>query len=180
VNHLELLTSPPADLEVWLMLGYAVAVLAGARVTQALAQMHFRRAGRFAEHGFHYDTDADHYHCPHGERLPLHIVDSDARVAVYRAPASTCAACPNKAACTPHEGGRHIYRPMAEWAETDVGRFHQWVSLVMAGSAVALSSVALVRWVGRPGTGLLMLVLAASVAVARRDVRRLCARPEDE
>src|SRR5262249_33856122 len=89
VNQLELLTSPPVDLEVWLLLGYTVIVLAGARLTEALARTHFSRARRSAEHGFRYDVDADHYHCPHGERLSLHVIDSDKRVAVYRAPASS-------------------------------------------------------------------------------------------
>ena len=89
MNRLDLLFSPPTDLEAWLLLGYAVTVLAGARVTEALARTHFRRARRFAERGFVYDADADHYHCPHGERLSLHVIDSDERVAVYRAPASS-------------------------------------------------------------------------------------------
>jgi hypothetical protein len=141
------------DLEVWLLLGYAIMVLAGARLTEALARTHFRRARRSAEQGFHYDQDGDHYHCPHGERLSLHVIDSNARVAVYRAPASSCADCPSKAACTPHDEGRHIYRPLAEWAETDVGRFHQWLSIFMAGSATALSLVAIVRFAARPGIG---------------------------
>ena len=180
MNRLDLLFSPPTDLEAWLLLGYAVTVLAGARVTEALARTHFRRARRFAERGFVYDADADHYHCPHGERLSLHVIDSDERVAVYRAPASSCAECPSKAACTPHDEGRHMYRPLAEWAETDVGRFHQWLSLLMAGSATALSLIALVRWAGRPGTGLLALVFVVSLAVAWRDAWKLCARREDD
>ena len=180
MNKLEMLISPPTDLEAWLLLGYAVMVLAGARLTEALARTHFRRARRFAEHGFRYDVDADHYHCPHGERLSLHVIDSVERVAVYRAPASSCADCPSKAACTPHEEGRHIYRPLAEWAETDVGRFHQWLSVVMAGSATALSLVTIVRWAGRPGTGLLVLVYGVGVAVVWRDVRRLRAGREDD
>jgi hypothetical protein len=180
VNELERLTSPPADLEVWLLLGYALVVLAGARLTEALARTHFRRARCSAEHGFRYNVDANHYHCPHGERLSLHVIDSAERVAVYRAPASSCANCPSKAACTPHEEGRHIYRPLAEWAETDVGRFHQRLSVVMAGSATALSLIAIVRWAGRPGTGLLVLVFVVSVSVAWRDAWRLCARREDD
>jgi hypothetical protein len=160
------------------MLGYAIVVLAGARVTEALARTHFRRASRFAERGFRYDADADHYHCPHGERLSLHLIDADERVAVYRAPASACADCPSKAVCTPHDEGRHIYRPLAEWAETDVGRFHQWLSLVMAGSAAALTLITFVRWAGRPGAGLLMLLFGVSVAVAWRDGRKLRAGRE--
>ena len=179
MNKLEMLTSPPADLEAWLLLGYAVMVLAGARLAEALAQTHFRRARRFAEQGFQYDADADHYHCPHGERLSLHVIDSDERVAVYRAPASTCAECPSKATCTPHDAGRHIYRPLAEWAETDVGRFHQWLSLFMAGSATALSLVAIVRWAGRPGTGVLVLVFVVALGVAWRDARKLWACRKD-
>jgi hypothetical protein len=175
-----MLTSPPADLEVWLLLGYAVVVLAGARLTEALAQTHFRRARRSAEHGFRYDVDTDHYHCPHGERLSLHVIDSAERVAVYRAPASTCAECPSKAACTPHDEGRHIYRPLAEWAETDVGRFHQCISLFMAGSSSALSLVAVVRWAGRPGTGLLVLVFLVSLGVAWGDAWRLYASRTDD
>ena len=180
MNALERLTGPPADLEVWLLLGYAVLVLAGARLTESVARTHFRRARSFAERGFAYDVDADHYHCPHGERLTLHLIDSDERVAVYRAPASSCAECPSKAACTPHDEGRHIYRPLAEWAETDVGRFHQWLSLFMAGSAMALSLVAIVRWAERPGMGLLVLVFVVSVAVAWRDAWRLRAGREDD
>jgi hypothetical protein len=173
VNEWEPLTSPPADLEVWLLLGYAIMVLAGARLTEALARTHFRRARRSPEHGFHYDADADHYQCPHGERLSLHMIDSNARVAVYRAPASTCADCPSKAACTPHDEGRHIYRPLAEWAETEVGRFHQWLSVVMAFSATTLTLMAIVRGPGRPGTGLLVLVFVVSLAIAWRDARSL-------
>src|SRR5262249_33006840 len=125
------------------------------------------------EQGFRYDEDADHYHCPQGERLSLHLIDSSQRVAVYRAPASTCVACPSKAACTPHDGGRHIYRPLAESAETDVGRFHHGLSLFMAGSAMALSLVAVARWAWRPGTGLLALVLVVSLGVAWHDALRL-------
>jgi hypothetical protein len=135
--------------------------------------MHFRRARRFSEHGFHYDADGDHYHCPEGERLALHMVDSGKRVAVYRAPASICAACPSKSTCTPHDAGRHIYRPLAEWAETDVGRFHQWLSLFMAASAMALSLAAIANWAWKPGTGLLSLVFVVSMAVVWHDALRL-------
>jgi hypothetical protein len=178
VRELDLLTRPPADLEVWLLLGYAAVVLAAARVTEALAAAHFRRARRLAEHGFHYDPHADHYHCPHGKRLSLQVITSDDRVAVYRAPASECARCPSKAACTPHDEGRHIYRPLAEWAETDVGRFHQGISLFMAASGAAVSLLAVLRWWGRPGTGWLVIALVLSAVMARRDARRLCA-PRD-
>jgi hypothetical protein len=171
VNLRDALLSLPADLEVSLLLGYALVVLAGARLMERLARVHFERARRYGEDGFHYDADADHYHCPQGERLALHLLDPQERVAVYRAPASACAGCPEKARCTPHDEGRHIYRPLAAWAETDVGRFHQWVSLLMAASAAALSLVALLESAGRPGTGFLIVALLTAGCMAVRDAR---------
>ena len=171
MNVKDALLSLPVDLEVSLLLGYAIVVLAGARLMERLARGHFERARRYGEDGFHYDADADHYHCPQGERLALHLIDSQERVAVYRAPASTCAGCPEKARCTPHDEGRHIYRPLAAWTETDVGRFHQWLSLLMAASAGALSAVALLEWAGRPGTGLLLVALLTAAHVVLRDAR---------
>jgi hypothetical protein len=183
MNIPDALWSLPADLEVSLLLGYALVVLAGARLLERLARVHFERARRYAEDGFHYDADADHYHCPQGERLPLHVIDPQERVAVYRAPASACAGCPKKARCTPHDAGRHIYRPLAAWTETDVGRFHQWLSLLTAASAAALSLVALVEWAGRPGTGLLIaaLLTAARVTVGdARSVWRSAGAPADD
>src|SRR5262245_53028423 len=171
MNVEDVLLSLPVDLEVFLLLGYAIVVLAGARLMERLARGHFERARRYGEDGFHYDADADHYHCPQGERLALHQIDSQERVAVYRAPASACAGCPAKAQCTPHDEGRHVYRPLAAWTETDVGRFHQWLSLLMAASAGALSLVALLEWAGRPGTGLLMVALLTATYGAIRDAR---------
>jgi hypothetical protein len=171
MNFEDALLSLPVDLEVCLFLGYAIVVLAGARLMERLARAHFERARRYGENGFHYDVDADHYHCPQGERLALHLIDRQERVAVYRAPASACAGCPEKARCTPHDEGRHIYRSLAAWTETDVGRFHQWLSLLMAASAAALSLVALVEWAGQPGTGLLLVAFVTAGHVAVRDAR---------
>ena len=99
------------------------------------------------------------------------MIDPQERVAVYRAPASACAACPEKARCTPHEEGRQIYRPLAAWTETDVGRFHQWLSLLMAASAAGLSLVAFLECACRPGTGLLIVAFLIAARVAVRDAR---------
>jgi hypothetical protein len=171
MNVSDALLSLPADLEVSLLLGYAIVVLAGARLMERLARAHFERARRYGEDGFHYDADADHYHCPRGERLALHQIDPQERVAVYRAPASACAGCPEKARCTPHEEGRLVYRPLAAWAETDVGRYHQWLSLLMAASSAALSLAALLEWAVRPGMGLLIVALLTATRVSVRDAR---------
>jgi hypothetical protein len=173
VNGEEVFLSLPADLGVWLLLGYVLVVLAGSKLTELLARAHFERARRLAEGGFRYDPHLDHYDCPQGERLTLHLVDPGQRVAVYRAPASSCAACPLKAACTPHDEGRHVYRPLAVWAETEVGRFHQRLSLLMVGSTAAVALGGLLCWGGRPGSGLLLVAFLAVVPLVIREVRWL-------
>ncbi len=171
MDSLALLLSLPVDLEAWLTVGYVTAVLVGARLCEALARVHFKRAQRYAELGFEYDPLGDHYHCPQGERLSLHLIEPEGRRAVYRAPASSCNGCPSKASCTPHDEGRHIYRPLAAWAETDIGKFHGRLSLLMFTVGVVLSLVGLAQWGGQPGTGLLLLALAVSLASVHRDLR---------
>ncbi len=167
------LFTPPAELEAWLILGYVLVVLIGARLFEALAKVHFERARRYGERGFQYVTDHDHYECPQGERLALHLVDEDSRLAVYRAPAASCNGCPLKASCTSHDEGRHVYRSLAAWAETDIGRFHQRLSLLMFGVGAALSGAGLGRWGSQPGVGLLLLALLLNVSFLIWDVRRI-------
>jgi hypothetical protein len=180
MDPVSVLLSLPVDLEVWLILGYVAVVLAGARLSEVLARLHFDRARRYAEKGFEYDADADHYRCPEGERLVLHLVEEESRLAVYRAPASSCNSCPLKASCTPHDEGRHLYRPLAEWAETDVGRFHRRLSLLMVGVGVVFSLGGLSHWMGQPGTGLLFAAFAVSLVSVTRDVRAAWTGPDSE
>jgi hypothetical protein len=170
MNGVEGLLRLPANLEVWLLLGYVFVVLAGARLIEVLARAHFERARRLAEGGFRYDPHLDHYACPQGERLTLHLVDTGQQVAVYRAKASSCAACPLKAGCTPHDEGRRVYRPLAVWAQTEVGRFHQRLSLLMVGSTAAVALGGFLCWAGRPGSELLLVAFLAVVPLVVREV----------
>lgn len=178
MDPVSVLLSLPVELDVWLMLGYVAVVLVGARLSELLARVHFERARRYAERGFAYDADGDHYHCPQGERLALHWIEAESQLAVYRAPASSCNACPLKVSCTPHDEGRHLYRPLAAWAETDIGRFHRRLSLLMIGIGAIFSLGCLGRWMGQPGTGLLLLALMASLTSVSRDLRAEWAGPD--
>jgi hypothetical protein len=178
VDSIPLLLSLPAELEVWLILGYVAVVLAGARLSEILARVHFERARRYAERGFEYDADANHYRCPQGERLALHLVEPESRLAVYRAPAASCNGCSRKESCTPHAEGRHLYRSLASWAESDIGRFHLRLSLLMVAVGVVFSLGGLARWMGQPGTGLLSLALIISLASVTRDLRATWTGPD--
>ncbi len=169
----------PVALESWLIVAYVFLVLGTARAFEILARGHFERARRHAELGFEYDADADHYHCPEGERLSLHLRDEPKRLAIYRAPAGRCNECGSKQRCTPHDEGRHLYRSLAAWAETDVGRFHRRLSLLMFAVGATLSIAGLVRWWGEPGIGTLILTLIMSLASLSQDWRRALRTEED-
>ena len=164
-----LLFSLPVELEIWLILGYVLVVLAGAWLAESLARVHFQRAA----------VCRARLRIRRGIR-PLSLPTGGAPLSACRragepvgclpAPASSCNGCCLKSSCTPHDEGRHLYRPLAAWAETDVGRFHRRLSLLMVGVGTIFSLGGLARWTGQPGTGLLLLALVGSIACVIRDL----------
>ena len=161
----------PVDLELWIVLCYVAVVLIGARITELLARMHFAHARLRAERGFEYVAEEDHYRCSEGERLGLYRVEHERGIAVYQARAETCERCALKAACTPQSDSRRLYRSLIAWAETDVGRFHRRISVLMFGAAGVLALGAAWRWSGSPGTGYLLAGLLASSVSLVWDLR---------
>src|SRR6476469_3437237 len=93
------------DLGQALLLVYLLALWAGGWILEGLARLHFRRAQTYAHAGFRYDEALDRYECPQGELLTLHTFDDRNKLAIYKAPASSCNACVLQAFCTPHEAG---------------------------------------------------------------------------
>ena len=59
---------------------------------------------------FTYDAASDAYRCPQGHPLRRHNAKYTEQVLVYKADARTCNGCPVKAACTPSDSGRQVYR----------------------------------------------------------------------
>jgi hypothetical protein len=160
------------ELGLVLLLGYVVILWVGGWALEFLARAHFHRAQRYAHNGFAYDTELDRYECPQGELLTLHTFDDRNKLAIYKAPASSCKACVLKAFCTPHDEGRHVYRSLAEFHETDVGRFHRWLSLVVLGLALAFAAGGLLAWWNKPGEWLLVIASGVSIVLLWLDARR--------
>ncbi len=74
---------------------------------------------------FTYDAERDEYHCPAGQPLRRRKTKYTERVVVYAARATTCNACPLKAACTGSTHGRQVRRSFhAEYLDR-VRTFHQ-------------------------------------------------------
>lgn len=158
----QLMFESPVHLELWLVIVYVAMVLIGARVIELLARLHMAHANQNAEAGFEYLEDEDRYHCAGGERLALESVEPSRQMAIYQALPHQCQSCHWKETCAPHGKGRRIYRSLATWAETDVGRFHKRISLLMFAAGSLLATVGMWRWNGSPGTGYLLLSLVLS------------------
>lgn len=159
------------DLGLALLLAYLLALWAGGRALEFLAGVHFRRAQQYAHAGFSYRAELDRYECPQGELLTLDTFDDRNKLAIYKAPASSCNECVLKAFCTPHDEGRRVYRSLAEFHETDVGRFHRWLSLVVLGVALAFSAGGVIAWWDKPGEWLLVIASGISLVLLWADVR---------
>jgi hypothetical protein len=153
------------DLGLALLLGYVLILWAGGWALEFLARAHFQRARRFGHAGFTYDSDLDHYKCPQGELLTLHTFDRRDKLAIYKAPPASCNGCILKASCTPHNEGRHVYRSLAEFHETDVGRFHRYISVVVLALALAFSAGGLLAWWNKPGQWLLVFATGLSTVL---------------
>jgi hypothetical protein len=159
------------DLGLVLLLAYVFVLWAGGWSLEVLARAHFHRAQRYAHNGFTYDTELDRYECPQGEQLTLHMFDDRNKLAIYKAPASSCNECVLKAFCTPLNEGRHVYRSVAEFHETDVGGFHRLLSLVILAVALAFSAGGLLAWWDEPGGWLLVIASCVSIVLLWLDAR---------
>jgi hypothetical protein len=159
------------DLGLVLLLAYVSALWAGGRSLESLARAHFRRAQRYAHDGFAYDEELDRYECPQGELLTLHTFDDRNKLAIYKAPASSCRECMLKAFCAPHGEGRRVYRSLAEFHETDVGRFHRWLSRIVLGLSLSFSAGGLLAWWNKPGEWLLVAATGVGLVLLWRNIR---------
>jgi hypothetical protein len=159
------------DLTLALLLTYVLALWTGGWVLELLARSHFHRAQTSSHAGFAYDVELDRYECPQGELLTLHTFDDRNKLAIYKAPASSCNECALKQFCTPRDEGRRVYRSLAEFHETDVGRFHRWLSLIILVVALTFSAGGVLAWWNKPGEWLLVVATAVSLVLLWLDLR---------
>ncbi|HEU5118244.1 MAG TPA: hypothetical protein VFT74_16620 [Isosphaeraceae bacterium] len=158
-------------LEQVLLLAYLVVLWAGGWGLELLARLHFHRAARYAHHGFSYDPGLDRYECPQGELLTLDTFDDRNKLAIYTAPAATCNACVLKSFCTPHNEGRRVYRSLAAFHETDVGRFHRRLSLTFVSVALVFAVGGLIAFWNTPGEWLQVVASGVGMVILWLDIR---------
>jgi hypothetical protein len=156
--------------ETLLAAGYAVLLLVLAFGIERMAHRSHRRANAYTLAEFVFHEHLDRWECPTGQHLrPIHV-DQVRRLTRYRAPAVACNRCPLKSGCTDSDTGREVTRFLDPWLETDIGRFHQGLSLALALLAGLILAIAAIR--NRADADMVVLgpTLLAVVLAARQRV----------
>ena len=154
--------SPPS-IAVWLMAGYALALVAVAWGFDSMARRISIRAARWRTGNFRYHTDHDAWLCPQDQWLWPTSFDPGSRVMRYRAKPSVCNSCPVKATCTTSDHGREITREIDPWPYSEAGQFHRGIACVVAG--LALIMLVAMAFSKHSGGDVVVLALTAAVVV---------------
>jgi hypothetical protein len=151
--------------------GYAAFLTCTAFALEWLSAHTHQRALRYRTAGFAYNHHHDHWQCPEGELLWPREVDTDSRLVRYRARAHVCNSCRSKPRCTDSDRGREIIRSLDPWPNSEAGRFHRVIALLL----VALSVLIVILELARHHTAIeaaILLGLLALLALAGRYLLR--------
>ena len=155
-------------IEVWLAAAYALFLMGVAAVLERLAVRAHRRSEQYEVAGFKFHQDCERWECPTGQLLHRSETDHRLRVIRYKAPAHACNACHLKARCTDSHSGREIEQPMDSWLRSEIGRFHQVISLALLLLAATLLAIEAARFPRSPSVVVLAIpVLPIGVAALR-------------
>ena len=163
--------------ETVLAVGYAGMLTLIAFSIEWLSAHTHRRALRYRTAGFTYHSDRDHWVCPTGEQLWPHELDRELRLVRYRARPAVCNACHLKARCTDSNDGREIVRPLDPWPQSEAGRFHRVITLMLVVLALLVLAVALARNHDPEEVGVLGGVVVLTMLAARWLARDLRSHP---
>ena len=154
----------PPSIAVWLMAGYALALVAVAWGFDMMARRTSFRAAQWRTGNFSYHPDHDAWLCPQDQWLWPTSFDPNNRVMRYRAKPSVCNSCPVKSSCTTSAHGRELTREVDPWPYSEAGQFHRGISCAVAG--LALVMLVAMAFSKHGGGDLLVLGITAAVTVA--------------
>jgi hypothetical protein len=152
-------------LEVFLAVAYAFFLMGVAFLLERLARRSQVRTEGYRNSGFIYFRDLDYWECPAGHQLVQLRTDPQRRVALYRAPATSCNSCSLKLNCTDSDEGRLLERRLDNWLDSELRRFHRGISLALLFLATLILLAETVRFPDlRDREALLVLLLPLGVA----------------
>lgn len=126
------------SIQVWLVVGYAVVLIAIAWTLDRLGERSAQRSASWRTKNFVYKPDEDAWKCHEDQWLWPASFDPDKRVIRYVGQHAICGRCPVKDSCSPTPGPREIMRPIDPWPHSEAGRFHRGIAVVIAAIAAFL------------------------------------------
>ena len=160
------------SLDVMLVCGYAVVLLAVAVLFDRMGARSAVRSAAWRTGNFLYHDDADAWKCHEDQWLWPASFDPEKRVVRYVGQHAICGRCPAKTECSPTPGPREITRQVDPWPHSEAGRFHRGVSVAIACVALMMVLVSLLFTTRTPADlvmllAALALVLTVGIPLAR-------------
>ena len=152
--------------EVILAASYAFFLLIVALILEWAARNTHIRAKLYRRRGFRFHQHLDVWECPAGEHLQRRETDHVRRLVRYRARAEKCNSCAMKVHCTDSDEGREVVHSTEDWMDTEVGRFHRGISLLLLGLGALMVIVFWVRHHRILESAILAATLAVMIAAA--------------
>jgi hypothetical protein len=146
---------------------YAAFLLLAAVGLDRLARHTHHRSQRVRTAGFRFHPQLEAWECPEGEYLWPVLHDRKRRLVRYRAKAHVCNSCEAKPLCTDSDDGREVVRHLESWPQSEAGRFHRVISvvLVVLAAVIATTTLAVTR---EPAEALVLApVIVLSALTAR-------------
>ncbi len=165
--------------EVVLAVAYVFFLFVAGKGLEWFGRHAHRRSGQFRTAGFTYHRHLDAWQCPTGHHLHRQMDHPEKKRVRYRAPAHICNGCPYKANCTDSDDGRELEFTTVSWIDSESGRFHRGLSLILLVLAGFILTVEMVRFPSGPDALLLGSCLSlVALATAGRFRRFLALRHE--
>jgi len=131
--------------EAILACGYSGFLVVVSLLLEGAARRVHLRSSLYRMKGFTFHERKDAWICPKGEYLHRIGDDAKRKLVRYRAEASKCNQCILKPSCTSSEHGREVAHSTEDWLESETGRFHRVISLVLVVLAMFIVSVVWAR-----------------------------------
>jgi len=128
-------------IQVLLAVSYSLFLLCVAFILELTARRTHWRAKMYRHRGFRYIRHLDVWECPVGEHLLRRMTDEVRHLVRYRARAEKCNSCGLKVHCTDSNEGREVVHSTEDWMDTEVGRFHRGISLMLLALGVLITIV---------------------------------------
>lgn len=165
--------------EVWLIAGYGLFLLAVAYGLDHMGHRSAQRSASWRTGNFVYHDDQDAWKCHEDQWLWPASFDPEKRVIRYQGQHAICGRCPAKAECSPSDGPRELTRQVDPWPHSEAGRFHRGIAIAVVAAGLLLTSGTLIAHHGVGDVIILGVTSLVLVSGLVHLVHGLAQRPEN-